>query len=113
MLGLRPVPALRRALLLSACTSLLAGCRGRPTDDRSDGPPPAADGHLFTALPSSYTGVRFANNRVHEETGKPFGVMGISLTDTGEPLLATLRKATFVYFRDGVSARRAQEELGR
>lgn len=50
--------------------------------------------------------------RWHEQTGKPFGVMGISLTDTGEPLLATLKKAAFIYFRDGVSARRAQEELG-
>jgi len=50
--------------------------------------------------------------RWHEETGKPFGVMGISLTDTGEQLLATLKKASFVYFRDGVSAKRATEEFG-
>lgn len=50
--------------------------------------------------------------RWHEETGKPFGVMGISLTDTGPQLLDTLKKAAFVYFRDGVSARRAVEEFG-
>jgi len=50
--------------------------------------------------------------RWHEETGKPFGVMGVSLTDTGEQLLATLKKAQFVYFRDGVSAKRASEEFG-
>ncbi|MES2594899.1 MAG: polysaccharide pyruvyl transferase family protein [Verrucomicrobiota bacterium] len=50
--------------------------------------------------------------RWHEETGKPFGVMGISLTDTGEQLLATLKKASFVYFRDGISAKRATEEFG-
>ncbi len=47
-----------------------------------------------------------------EETGKPFGVMGVSLTDTGEGLIATLKKADFVYFRDGVSAQRAREEFG-
>lgn len=50
--------------------------------------------------------------RWHEETGKPFGVMGVSLTDTGENLIATLKKAKFVYFRDGVSAKRASEEFG-
>lgn len=50
--------------------------------------------------------------RWHEETGKPFGVMGISLTDAGQQLLDTLKKASFVYFRDGVSAKRAVEEFG-
>lgn len=50
--------------------------------------------------------------RWHEETGKPFGVMGVSITDTGENLIATLKKAKFVYFRDGVSAKRAGEEFG-
>ncbi len=47
-----------------------------------------------------------------EETGKPFGVMGISITDTGDELMAMLKKAQFVYFRDGVSAKRAVEEFG-
>ncbi|GEP42349.1 polysaccharide pyruvyl transferase family protein [Brevifollis gellanilyticus] len=50
--------------------------------------------------------------RWHEETGKPFGVMGISITDSGEQLMATLKKASFVYFRDGISAKRATEEFG-
>lgn len=50
--------------------------------------------------------------RWHEETGKPFGVMGISLTDTGPELLKTLRLARFVYFRDGVSAQIASGRLG-
>src|SRR6186997_301138 len=49
--------------------------------------------------------------RWHEETGKPFGVMGISLTDFGKELIETLKLAKFVYFRDGVSAKRAEEEL--
>src|SRR2546430_9362821 len=35
---------------------LLAGCSATSTPA-----PPAADGHLFTPLPSSYTGVRFEN----------------------------------------------------
>mgnify|MGYP006147483049 CR=1 FL=1 len=64
--------------------------------------------HLFVHTNTAH----YRLTKIEEQTGKPFGVMGISLTDTGEPLLATLRKATFVYFRDGVSARRAQEELG-
>jgi hypothetical protein len=50
--------------------------------------------------------------RWHEETGKPFGVMGISLTDFGKDLIATLKLAKFVYFRDGISAKKATEEFG-
>jgi len=49
--------------------------------------------------------------RWHQETGKPFGVMGVSLTDLGKDLIETLKLAKFVYFRDGVSAKRAEEEL--
>lgn len=45
--------------------------------------------------------------RWHDETGKPFGVMGISLTSADEKLLETLKRAEFVYFRDGVSAQAA------
>ncbi len=48
----------------------------------------------------------------HKTTGKPFGVMGISLTTFDPELLATLNKAQFVYFRDGVSAKLAKEEHG-
>lgn len=50
--------------------------------------------------------------RWHEETGKPFGVMGISLTSAEEELIQTLRQARFVYFRDGVSAQAATNILG-
>ncbi len=45
--------------------------------------------------------------RWHDETGKPFGVMGISLTSAEEGLVETLKLAKFVYFRDGVSAQAA------
>lgn len=44
-----------------------------------------------------------------EETGRPFGVMGISLTEINEQTIPTLNQADFVYFRDGVSAQRAVE----
>lgn len=47
--------------------------------------------------------------RWHKETGKPFGVMGVSLTTTEPELVDTLNKAQFVYFRDGVSAAKAVE----
>src|SRR5438552_1544755 len=43
-----------RLLVASAC--LIAGCSGAKGADA-----PAADDHLFTLLPSSYTGVRFEN----------------------------------------------------
>src|SRR5688572_21496834 len=49
-----------RQLLLMSSIGLIAACSG--TDGfASKGTAPAADGHLFTKLPSSYTGVRFAN----------------------------------------------------
>lgn len=50
--------------------------------------------------------------RWHDETGKRFGVMGISLTSAEPELLATLKLAQFVYFRDGVSAQAATGLLG-
>jgi hypothetical protein len=50
--------------------------------------------------------------RWHDETGKPFGVMGISLTSSEPELLETLSKAKFVYFRDGVSAQAATGIFG-
>lgn len=50
--------------------------------------------------------------RWHQETGKPFGVMGISLTSADPELLDTLSHARFVYFRDGVSAQAATGILG-
>ncbi|AHG93775.1 ASPIC/UnbV domain protein (plasmid) [Gemmatirosa kalamazoonensis] len=62
---MHPVSVGRRLLLLS-CTCLAAGCtegprRAAPAGAPSDGTLPGADGHLFTTLPSSYTGVRFVN----------------------------------------------------
>ncbi len=50
--------------------------------------------------------------RWHDQTGKPFGVMGISLTSADGELLDTLKLAKFVYFRDGVSAQAATGILG-
>ena len=45
-----------------------------------------------------------------KETGKPFGVMGISLTSYDPAIIETLNKAKFVYFRDGVSFAKAKEQ---
>lgn len=50
--------------------------------------------------------------RWHDETGKPFGVMGISLTSAEEGMVETLKLAKFVYFRDGVSAQAATVIFG-
>jgi hypothetical protein len=44
-----------------------------------------------------------------EQTGKPFGVMGISLPGAGASTYELLNKADFAYFRDGVSAAAAAE----
>ena len=44
-----------------------------------------------------------------DQTGKPFGVMGISLPGAGPSTFELLNKADFVYFRDGVSAATAVE----
>lgn len=38
-----------------------------------------------------------------KETGKPFGVCGISITSTEPGLIETLSKSSFVFFRDSVS----------
>ena len=42
---------------------LAAGCaeQSEPKQEPSSDKAPPVDGHLFTQLPSSYTGVRFAN----------------------------------------------------
>lgn len=50
--------------------------------------------------------------RWHQETGKPFGVMGISLTSADQEQLNLLKRARFVYFRDGVSAQAATGIFG-
>ncbi len=44
-----------------------------------------------------------------KETGKPFGVCGISITSTEPELIETLSKASFVFFRDSVSMGLAKE----
>ena len=50
--------------------------------------------------------------RWHQETGKPFGIMGITLVNAEPEMLQTLGQARFVYFRDGVSAQAAAGILG-
>ena len=47
--------------------------------------------------------------RWRKETGKPFGVLGISLTSTEPELMETLGQADFVFFRDSVSLQKAKE----
>ena len=47
--------------------------------------------------------------RWQKETGKPFGVMGISLTSNDPKPIETLSKADFVFFRDGVSLKKARD----
>lgn len=47
--------------------------------------------------------------RWHTETGKPFGVMGISLTTDDPQPIEILNKADFVFFRDGVSLKKAKD----
>jgi hypothetical protein len=49
---------------LVAALCLFTGCSGGERAPQGDTatPPPPADGHLFTLLPSSYTGVAFANH---------------------------------------------------
>src|SRR5687768_15000858 len=56
----RITTTLSRRHLLAAGIALTVACTGVDGSDKSDSSPPA-DGHLFTKLPSSYTGVRFEN----------------------------------------------------
>lgn len=46
-------------VVLAASSVLIVGCSGDASAKSGEAPP--ADGHLFTRLPSSYTGVRFEN----------------------------------------------------
>jgi hypothetical protein len=46
-------------VVLAASSVLIVGCSGDASAKSGEAPP--ADGHLFTKLPSSYTGVRFEN----------------------------------------------------
>lgn len=45
-----------------------------------------------------------------DATGKPFGVIGISLPGANDATFALLQKADFVYFRDGMAAAAAAEK---
>ncbi|HEX6986567.1 MAG TPA: polysaccharide pyruvyl transferase family protein, partial [Planctomycetaceae bacterium] len=47
--------------------------------------------------------------RWHDETGKPFGVFGITITSAEPGIFETLSKAAFVFFRETVSLRTAKE----
>src|SRR5687768_16618173 len=47
--------------------------------------------------------------RWHAETGKPFGVFGISITSTEPALIETLSKASFAFFRETVSLEAAKQ----
>ena len=46
-------------LAAAALAAVVVGCSGDASAKSGDAPP--ADGHLFTKMPSSYTGVRFEN----------------------------------------------------
>lgn len=47
--------------------------------------------------------------RWRKETGKPYGVMGVTLTGVNDGIIETLNKADFAYFRDGESVKLAKE----
>ncbi|HEX6629633.1 MAG TPA: VCBS repeat-containing protein [Gemmatimonadaceae bacterium] len=102
-----------RWILVGAC-ALAAGCSGTyGTGERvAAAEPPAASGHLFTRLPSSYTGVRF-ENRLHESrdlnvfTYRHFynggGVAIGDLTGDGRPelVLTGSQGASRLYLNEG------------
>lgn len=48
--------------------------------------------------------------RWHKETGKPFGVFGISLTSKDPQIIETLNKADFAFFRETVSLQAARDQ---
>jgi hypothetical protein len=100
--------------LLLAASSLAAGCSGAyGSGDRADaGEPPAADGHLFTRLPSSYTGIRFANRLTESRDLNVFtyrhfynggGVALGDLTGDGRPelLLTSSQGTSRLYLNEG------------
>ncbi len=47
--------------------------------------------------------------RWRKETGKPYGVMGVTLVTTSTEMIETLNHADFAYFRDGESVELARE----
>ena len=48
-------------------------------------------------------------SRWHKETGKPFGVLGITLTGVDPKAIETLNKADFVFFRESISLETAKK----
>lgn len=48
--------------------------------------------------------------RWRKETGKPYGVMGVTLVNTSPEMIETLNRADFAYFRDGESVKLAQQQ---
>lgn len=62
-------------------------------------------------LHGSSAGFGAANDalRWHEETGKPFGVLGITLSGNDPQKIAIASKADFVFFRESVSLQRAKQ----
>src|SRR5215213_2165404 len=62
----KPILSRKNLRALRLCLGLAgflfqAACFGKDATPERSAQPPATDGHLFTMLPSSYTGVRFAN----------------------------------------------------
>ncbi len=47
--------------------------------------------------------------RWHQETRKPYGVLGVTLTSAPAAIIDVLNKADFAYFRDGESVKLAKE----
>jgi polysaccharide pyruvyl transferase WcaK-like protein len=47
--------------------------------------------------------------RWHQETGKPFGVLGVTLPDIDPKKIETASKADFIFFRESVSLERAKK----
>ena len=108
-----PNVAIVKRWFLIVASSLAAGCSGvYGSGERTVSQPPAADGHLFTRLPSSYTGVRFAN-RLEESrdlnifTYRHFynggGVALGDLTGDGRPelLLTSSQGVSRLYLNEG------------
>src|SRR5262245_43783680 len=58
-------------VLACSCVILVA-CSGATRDARRDEAPPPVDGHLFTKMPSTYTGVSFQNRLTESRENNVF-----------------------------------------
>ncbi|MEO8578094.1 MAG: VCBS repeat-containing protein, partial [Gemmatimonadales bacterium] len=109
---MRSVASHARLCLILSAGLLNAACSGRETAPQRTAQAPANDGHLFTMLPSSYTGVQFAN-RVTESrelnvfTYRNFynggGVAIGDLTGDGLPelMLTSNQEGNHLYLNEG------------